>query len=101
MRVLVDQLSALKKASTLAALASAALGNAYARWAQRPGALVRVPGIILLVPGSVALRGVINLVQQQNVDVGSDAALAVLNTLMALIAGLLFGNLLVSGRRNL
>jgi len=85
----------------LAALASGAVGNAYARWVQRPGALVRVPGIIMLVPGSVALRGVINLVQQQDLGAGQDAAVAVLNTLMALIAGLLFGNLLVSARRNL
>ena len=85
----------------LAALVTSALGNVYARWAQKPGALVRVPGIIMLVPGSIALRGVINLVQQQNVDAGGDAAIAVLNTLMALVAGLLFGNLLVSARRNL
>jgi uncharacterized membrane protein YjjB (DUF3815 family) len=85
----------------LAALVTTALGNAYARFAQRPGALVRVPGIIMLVPGSVALRGVINLVQQQSVEAGSDAAIAVLNTLMALVAGLLFGNLLVTARRNL
>lgn len=85
----------------LAALASSACGNAYARWVQRPGALVRVPGIIMLVPGSVALRGVINLVQQQDLGAGQEAAIAVLNTLMALIAGLLFGNLLVSARRNL
>jgi uncharacterized membrane protein YjjB (DUF3815 family) len=55
----------------------------------------------MLVPGSVALRGVINLVQQQSVEAGSDAAIAVLNTLMALVAGLLFGNLLVTARRNL
>ena len=85
----------------LAALASSAVGNAYARWVKRPGALVRVPGIIMLVPGSVALRGVINLVQQQDIGAGQDAAIAVLNTLMALVAGLLFGNLLVSARRNL
>jgi uncharacterized membrane protein YjjP (DUF1212 family) len=85
----------------LAALVTSALGNAYARWVKRPGAVVRVPGIILLVPGSVALRGVITLVQQQNIDAGGEAALAVLNTLMALIAGLLFGNLLMPARRNL
>src|SRR4249919_3386067 len=85
----------------LAALVTSAMGNAYARWADRPGALVRVPGIILLVPGSLALRGLMNLVQQQDVGAGGDAAIAVLNTLMALVAGLLFGNLLVSARRNL
>jgi uncharacterized membrane protein YjjP (DUF1212 family) len=85
----------------LAAFATSAGGNFYARWAQRPGALVRVPGIIMLVPGSIALRGVINLVQQQDIGAGSDAAIAVINTLMALVAGLLFGNLVVSARRNL
>ncbi|UHQ19983.1 threonine/serine exporter [Lysobacter sp. KIS68-7] len=85
----------------LAALVTSAAGNAYARFSQRPGALIRVPGIIMLVPGSIALRGVINLVQQQDIGAGSDAAIAVINTLMALVAGLLFGNLLVSARRNL
>ncbi|WP_147653431.1 threonine/serine ThrE exporter family protein [Vulcaniibacterium gelatinicum] len=85
----------------LSALATTAAGNAYARWVRRPGALIRVPGLIMLVPGSVALRGVINLVQQQSLDAGQDALIAALNTLMALVAGLLFGNLLVSARRNL
>src|SRR3546814_20006063 len=36
----------------LSALLLTAGGNAYARWAKRPGALVRVPGILMLVPGS-------------------------------------------------
>lgn len=85
----------------LAALLTTAAGNLYARTANRPGALVRLPGIIMLVPGSVALRGVISLVQSQNIDAGQDAALAALNTLMALLAGLVFGNLLISARRNL
>ena len=85
----------------LSALAMTAAGNGYARWVHRPGALVRVPGIIMLVPGSASLRGVMNLVQQQDVAVGQDAALAVLNILLALLAGLLFGNLLLPTRRNL
>lgn len=85
----------------LSALALTAAGNAYARWAGRPGALVRVPGIIMLVPGSASLRGVLTLLQQQDVAVGQDAMMGVLNILLALIAGLLFGNLLVPTRRNL
>ncbi|HVI25759.1 MAG TPA: threonine/serine exporter family protein [Xanthomonadaceae bacterium] len=85
----------------LSALLLTAAGNAYARWVQRPGALVRVPGIIMLVPGSASLRGVISLIQQQNAAVGGDAALLVLNILLALIAGLLFGNVLLPTRRNL
>lgn len=85
----------------LAALTLTAAGNAFARWANRPGALIRVPGILMLVPGSTSLRGVMNLVQQQDVGVGQSALLTVTNIVMALIAGLLFGNLLISARKNL
>lgn len=85
----------------LSAMLMTAAGNAYARWRNRPGALVRVPGIIMLVPGSASLRGVMDLVQQQDVTVGQDAALNVFNILLALVAGLLFGNLLLPTRRNL
>ena len=85
----------------LAAFVLTAAGNAYARWWNRPGAMVRVPGIIMLVPGSASLRGLLTLVQQQDVATGQVAMLGVLNVLMALVAGLLFGNLLVSARRNL
>lgn len=85
----------------LSAMLLTAAGNAYARWANRPGALVRVPGIIMLVPGSASLRGVMDLVQQQDVAVGQVGALAVLNILLALIAGLLIGNVLLPTRRYL
>lgn len=85
----------------LAALTLTAAGNAYARWGGRPGALIRVPGIIMLVPGSASLRGVLTLIQQQDFAVGQAAMMAVINILLALIAGLLIGNLLVPARRNL
>jgi len=85
----------------LAALVMTAAGNAYARWWHRPGAIIRVPGIILLVPGSASLRGLLTLIQQQDVGAGQAALLAVLNILLALVAGLLFGNLLLPPRRNL
>ena len=62
---------------------------------------MRLPGIIMLVPGSVALRSVISLVQAQDMGAGESAAIAAMNTLMALLAGLMFGNLLVTARRNL
>lgn len=85
----------------LAALTLTAAGNAYARWGNRPGALIRVPGIIMLVPGSSSLRGLLSLMQQQDFAVGEAALMTVLNILLALVAGLLFGNLLVPTRRNL
>lgn len=85
----------------LGAFAMTVAGNLYARWKNRPGALVRLPGIILLVPGSVTFRGLITLMQQQDLSAGQAAMMAVLNILMALIAGLMFGNLLLPARRNL
>ncbi len=85
----------------LSALVLTAAGNVFARWANKPGAIIRVPGIIMLVPGSNSLRGVLSLVQQQDLAVGNSALLTVINIVMALIAGLLFGNLLVPARKNL
>lgn len=85
----------------LSALALTAAGNAFGRWVQRPGALIRLPGIIMLVPGSASLRGLLTLVQQQDVDAGQSALLLVTNIVMALVAGLLFGNLLIPARKNL
>jgi uncharacterized membrane protein YjjP (DUF1212 family) len=85
----------------LSALALTAGGNAFGRWVQRPGALIRLPGIIMLVPGSASLRGLLTLVQQQDVDAGQSALLGVTNIVMALVAGLLFGNLLMPARKNL
>ena len=85
----------------ISALVLTAAGNGYARWRHRPGALVRVPGIILMVPGSSSVRSLLTLIQQQDLAAGQEAALAVLNILLALIAGLLFGNLLLPTRRNL
>ena len=85
----------------LSALLVTMAGNLYARWRNRPGALIRVPGIILLVPGSVSFRGLLNLMHQQDVGAGEAALIAVLNILLALIAGLLFGNLLAPPRRHL
>ncbi|MFC5577136.1 threonine/serine exporter ThrE family protein [Lysobacter niabensis] len=85
----------------LAALVITAIGNSYARWWNRPGAIIRVPGIITLVPGSASLRGLLTMVQQQDAVVGQDALMGVVNILLALLAGLLFGNLLLTPGRNL
>lgn len=85
----------------LSALVLTAAGNGFGRWMHRPGAVLRLPGIIMLVPGSASLRGLLTLVQQQDMDVGQSAMLAVLNIIMALVAGLLFGNLLIPARKSL
>lgn len=83
-----------------AGIGIAAISNAYGRWRNRPGALIRVPGIILLVPGSMGFRS-INFVMERDVFLGLDTAFTVVTALVALVAGLLFGNLLVPSRRNI
>lgn len=84
----------------LAGLLVTAASNIYARCANRPGALIRVPGIILLVPGSIGFRS-ITLLMEHDMAVGFDTAMSLLAALIALVAGVLFGNLLVAPRRNL
>ncbi len=77
-----------------------ALSNLYARVAHRPGALVREPGILLLVPGSVGFRGVTDLLNHQLADSAQIGVLLV-TLLISLVAGLLFGDLLIAPRRSL
>jgi uncharacterized membrane protein YjjB (DUF3815 family) len=83
-----------------ASLSMAALINVYGRVWNRPGALVRVPGIMLLVPGSVGFRA-LAFVMERDYTLGFDTLVAVLSALLALVAGLLFGSLLVPPRRYL
>lgn len=74
--------------------------NLYARVMHRPGALVREPGVLLLVPGSVGFRSVSALLSNQIVS-GTHIAVLLVTMLISLVAGLLFGDLLVAPRRSL
>jgi uncharacterized membrane protein YjjP (DUF1212 family) len=81
-------------------LVMAAVANVYGRVARRPGTLVRLPSILLLVPGSVGFRGLSSLMER-DYALGMETAVAVLSALVALMAGLLFGSVLVAPRRYL
>ncbi len=81
-------------------LTLSALSNMYSRYAHRPGALVREPGIILLVPGSTGYL-TLTYLAQRNVHSGTETAILLVTLLVALVAGLLFGDLLVTPRRSL
>jgi uncharacterized membrane protein YjjP (DUF1212 family) len=94
------QNNALPTGVFFAGMVVTAASNAYGRYFNRPGSLVRVPGIILLVPGSLGFRS-FNFALTHDVMLGLDTAFAVIAALIALVAGILVGNLLVSPRRNL
>ncbi|MGY0342670.1 threonine/serine exporter family protein [Xylella fastidiosa] len=85
----------------LSAMVLTAAGNLFGRLMPKPGALIRLPGIIMLVPGSTSMRGFMDVVEHQSIHVGQDELLGVTNVVMALVAGLLFGNLLIPTRKNL
>ncbi len=84
----------------LGALVVGALSNLFARFADRPGALIREPGIILLVPGSVGFRS-LSYVLDRNVLLGIDTAISMTALLVAIVAGLFFGDFLIPPRRKL
>lgn len=77
-----------------------ASSNVFARVMQRPGALVREPGIVLLVPGSVGFR-TLSFVLDRDVMLGIDTAITLITLLVAIVAGLMFGDMLVPPRRKL
>ncbi len=74
--------------------------NTYARIWRRPGALIRLPGIILLVPGSVGFRSLAFVFEQQTMQ-GLNMAVSLLLTVVALVAGILFAGTLVAPRNSL
>lgn len=84
----------------IAGLGVGAVSNLYATWYQRPGAVIREPGIILLVPGSVGFKS-LSFVFERDVFLGVDTAFSLITILVSLVAGLLFGDLLVPPRRSL
>ena len=75
------------------ALAVGLASSAYERYMRRPGAVVQVPGILLLVPGSVGFRGLTSLLERQAV-VGIETIFSMILTAVALVAGLLVAGVL-------
>jgi len=74
--------------------------NAFARLRQRPAMVMLVPGIMLLVPGSIGFQSVSSLIAA---DVVSGMRLAFTVGIMgiALVTGLLIANALIQPRRSL
>ena len=101
----LDRRGRRRSASWAAALGAATLGvelgtfagalavgareqRSTSAWRRRPAAVVLVPGILLLVPGSVGFRSLSSLLEREAVA-GIETAFSMLLTAMALVAGLL------------
>lgn len=74
--------------------------NGWARLADRPSAVLSVPGLMLLVPGSLGFRSVDSFVHADTLG-GVEAAFAMVLVAVGLVTGLLLANAALSPRRPL
>jgi len=72
-------------------------GSAYANLLHRPAAVLRVPGILLLVPGSVGFRSLTSLLDRDVVP-GVETAFKMITMATALAAGLLIASVAAPAR---
>lgn len=85
-------------AASLGSLVVGVLANLYDRRGWGPAAVPQVPGVLLLVPGSIGYRSLTSLLDQ-NVAVGVTAGFTMILTAVAIAGGLLVSSVLVPTRR--
>ena len=78
----------------VAAFTVALASSAYERWRHRPAPVVLVPGILLLVPGSIGYRS-LTMLLNQSVEPGLAAGITAVLTAVALAGGLIVANVLI------
>ncbi len=84
----------------LGALVLGVASNVLARVRKRPSAITAVPGLLVLVPGSVGFRGVASFFEH-DVAQGAEPVFRMLAIATAIVCGLLLASVVVSSRRSL
>jgi uncharacterized membrane protein YjjP (DUF1212 family) len=84
----------------LGALTVGVASNWYARLLDRPAIITEVPGIMLLVPGSMGFSGLAALMDEKIVS-GVDTSFKMILTAVALVAGTLMANIIAPPRREI
>ncbi len=84
----------------IGALIAGVVSNLYARVFDRPATITRLPGILVLVPGSLGLLSITQLVGGDAVG-GVEQLVHTLSTAFSLVVGLLFSNAIISPRKAL
>jgi uncharacterized membrane protein YjjP (DUF1212 family) len=74
--------------------------NLYARFLNRPATVTLVPGILLLVPGSLGFRSLASLLDRE-VVLGVETAFRMILMAVALVAGILVSNIVAPPKRTL
>lgn len=84
----------------VASLSLGLISNVFSLWQNRPVSIMLVPGIILLVPGSLGYRSISELINNQTLS-GIETAFSMTITAIALVAGLVVSNIVLSSKRAL
>jgi uncharacterized membrane protein YjjB (DUF3815 family) len=84
----------------LGALIVGVASSGYARLCDRPAMVTQIPGILLLVPGSIGFRGLAALLDKQVLS-GVDTTFKMIITAVALVAGTLIANIVAPSRREI
>ncbi|MFG0294198.1 MAG: threonine/serine exporter ThrE family protein [Phycisphaerales bacterium JB065] len=89
--------------AAVGALAVGLASNIWSRIKDQPAAVTILPGLILLVPGSLGLRGVYSFLTEDSTGAveGVDAAASMLLVAVSLVFGLLLANGLFPSRKPL
>ena len=82
----------------LGAIGVGVASNVFARVLRRPATIPLVPGILLLVPGSLGFRSFASMLERETVP-GVEAAFRMVLVAVALATGLLLANVIVPERR--
>lgn len=85
-------------ATFLGALTVGMASNLYGRVLHRPEAVTLIPGILLLVPGSIGFRSLSWLIERE-VVIGVENAFLMILLAAGLVAGLLVANVVIPPRR--
>ncbi|MEM7481780.1 MAG: threonine/serine exporter family protein [Acidobacteriota bacterium] len=83
-----------------AALVVGLASNLFARLRHRPAGVMQLPGLLMLVPGSIGFRGMSMLVDRDTVG-GIQSAFSMVLVATAIVTGLLLANALLPPKRTL
>ena len=83
-----------------AAVCVGTLSNLFARLADRPAAIVTLPGLLILVPGSVGFRSLAAFLDNDTLG-GIQTAISVFIIAVSIVVGLLLANIIVQPRKAL
>ena len=86
--------------SFAAVLAISIAGNVFALITKKPSSIMHIPGVMLLVPGSIGFKSLEAMLDNQTLD-GVQTAFSALLVAVALAIGLIAGNLFVPPRKAL